>query len=74
MCSSMSSSSAIPVEIITGFLLTSLITTYAEWRTIITPTSIILAFIVSVSVGFIFGSYPAKKAAKVNPISAIKWE
>jgi putative ABC transport system permease protein len=60
--------------IITGFLLTSLITTYAGWRTIITPTSIMLAFIVSVSVGFIFGSYPAKKAADKDPIDSLRYE
>jgi putative ABC transport system permease protein len=60
--------------VITGFLLTSLITTYAEWRTIITPTSIVLAFIVSVTVGFIFGSYPAKKAADKDPIESLRYE
>ena len=60
--------------IITGFLLTSLITNYAGWRTIITPTSILLAFIVSVSVGFIFGSYPAKKAADKDPIDSLRYE
>ncbi len=60
--------------VITGFVLTSLITTYAEWRTIITPASIILAFIVSVTVGFVFGSYPAKKAADKDPIESLRYE
>jgi putative ABC transport system permease protein len=36
--------------IATGYVLTSLITSYAEWRTIITPFSIVLAFVVSVCV------------------------
>ncbi len=57
-----------------GFILTSLITTYAEWRTIITPFSIILAFVVSVMIGIGFGSYPAKKAADKDPIESLRYE
>jgi len=60
--------------IFVGFILTSLITTYAEWRTIITPFSIILAFVVSVLIGIGFGSYPAKKAADKDPIESLRYE
>ncbi|MBN1398093.1 MAG: ABC transporter permease [Bacteroidetes bacterium] len=62
------------VGIITGFILTSLITGYAEWRTAISPISIVLAFFVSVAVGLIFGIYPAKKAAEKDPIESLRYE
>ena len=62
------------IGVIIGFILTSLITTYAEWRTIITPYSVILAFIVAVGTGVGFGSYPAKKAADKDPIESLRYE
>lgn len=62
------------IGIFVGYLLTSLISNYAEWRTIITPYSIILAFFVSVFVGLVFGSFPAKKAAEKDPIESLRYE
>ncbi len=62
------------IGIITGYVITGIITSYAEWRTVITPFSVILAFTVSVCVGLIFGIYPAKKAADKDPIEALRYE
>ncbi|HPN37372.1 MAG TPA: ABC transporter permease [Melioribacteraceae bacterium] len=62
------------IGIITGYIITGIITSYAEWRTVITPFSVILAFTVSVCVGLIFGIYPAKKAADKDPIEALRYE
>jgi len=41
---------------------------------IITPGSLFLAFIFSAGVGIVFGLWPAKQAASLNPITALRYE
>lgn len=62
------------IGIIVGYIMTSLISRYAEWNTIISPTAVILAFIVSVATGLLFGIYPAKQAADKDPIESLRYE
>ncbi len=57
-----------------GFFLSWLIAKSAEWKTIVTPASVVIAFGVSVAVGVVFGIYPAVKASQINPIDALRYE
>src|SRR5207244_11014322 len=57
-----------------GFFLAWLIARTADWKTIVTTISVVVAFGVSVAVGVLFGAYPALKASRINPIEALRYE
>jgi putative ABC transport system permease protein len=62
------------IGIILGIVGSKLISGFAEWPTFITAFSIILSFGFSILVGLFFGFYPARKAALLNPIDALRYE
>lgn len=62
------------IGVILGFIISRLIAWLAGWSTIVTPSSVALGFLVSISVGLIFGIYPARKAARLDPVEAIRYE
>jgi putative ABC transport system permease protein len=51
-----------------------LISLFAQWRTIISVQTILLAFSVSALVGIVFGLYPASQGANMDPIAALRYE
>lgn len=57
-----------------GIITSNLISKIAGWTTLVSPESIALAFLFSAAVGIFFGFYPARKAAQLNPIEALRYE
>jgi putative ABC transport system permease protein len=60
--------------IVVGIAAARSMTVVAGWPTIIPPSSIIVATLFSLLVGLFFGLYPANKAARLNPIDALRYE
>jgi putative ABC transport system permease protein len=53
---------------------TYVLSTFAEWPTLLSVKAILLAFAFAGSVGVFFGFYPARKASLLNPIEALRFE
>jgi putative ABC transport system permease protein len=62
------------VGILFGIAGARLATVVAGWPTIISAESVVVAFLFSLAVGLFFGLYPANKAARLNPIEALRYE
>lgn len=62
------------IGIIVGVVGARLTTVIAGWPTIISGSTVVAAFLFSLVVGLFFGLYPANKAARLNPIDALRYE
>ncbi len=60
--------------ILLGFVIAHFISAKTDWPTVISPTSVVIAFVFSAAVGIFFGFYPARKASRLDPIDALRYE
>jgi putative ABC transport system permease protein len=62
------------IGIFVGVGASQLIGTLMQWPVVVLPASVILSFLVCTIIGVFFGWYPARKAASLNPIDALRYE
>jgi putative ABC transport system permease protein len=62
------------VGTIVGIVLSQLVAYFAGWSTIVSLTSVAVACVVSVTIGIVFGLYPATRAAGLDPVRALHYE
>jgi putative ABC transport system permease protein len=62
------------IGIAVGFAGASLLGRVTGWATVVSPPTVAVALLFSAGVGIFFGFYPARKAASLNPIDALRYE
>ena len=60
--------------ILLGIGASKLMTHFNGWATLVSTNAILIAFVFSAAVGVFFGFYPARKAAQLDPIDALRYE
>jgi putative ABC transport system permease protein len=62
------------IGIIVGMLASFIISNQFKWPVLISPSSIVIAALFSMAIGIFFGYYPARKASRLDPIDALRYE
>ena len=62
------------IGIILGLILSYALSHILSWPYVVSQTAILVSFLVCAATGIFFGWYPAKKAANMDPIAALRYE
>ena len=68
------SSSGGVIGILLGIATSQVVSSLTHWPSLISVSSIVMSFLASSAVGIFFGFYPARKAAQLDPIDALRYE
>jgi putative ABC transport system permease protein len=62
------------IGIVAGVIGSDLLSRLGGWSTVITPGAVLVSFGFAALVGIFFGFYPARRASRLNPIEALRYE